>query len=228
MVEAASSRSVRPRATRPASASEPYRPEATAPLRRRIARLASRVSVAIALCALGEARLAHATTVIAKDFRQLCREADLVFVGTVVDVRSEWSDERKQAIETRVVFSDLLALLGVDGGEVELRFGGGEMEGIREEIAGVPRFAVGERMVIFARSERSVSPIVGFHQGCFTVVEGPRGPAVLGSERRPVTSVSGAAVRLGAASAGLESALTLDAFLDGVRRELAARGTPAR
>jgi hypothetical protein len=191
---------------------------------RRIALLGLRVWFALALAAM-HAPFAGATSVIGKDFRQICREADLVFVGTVVGVRSEWTDERKQAIETRVVFSDLTPLLGVDGSEVELAFGGGEMDGIREEIAGVPRFAVGERVVVFARRGRSVSPIVGFHQGRFTVVEGPHGPVVLGSERRPVSSVSDGDVELGAASASLESALTLDRFLDHVRRELASRGT---
>ena len=211
MVETASSRSVTPGRDR-----------------REGARLRPAFALAfwIASGALGDGRLAEATTVIAKDFRQICREADLVFVGTVVEVESAWADEKKQSIETHVMFSDLLPLFGVDGPTVRLRFGGGEMDGMREEIAGVPRFSVGDRVVIFARDERSLSPIVGFHQGSFAVVEGPNGPVVLGSEHRPVTSVDGAQVRLGAASASLESALTLDAFVDVVRRELAARGTP--
>ena len=172
----------------------------------------------------GGAQTAGATTIIAKDFGQLCREADLVFVGTVVEVASEWSDPGKQAIETRVVFSDLLPLVGVEGSRVELRFGGGTMDGIREEIAGVPRFAVGERRVIFARKEHAVSPIVGFDQGAFTVVDSASGPVVLGSGGRPVAAIAGPTVNLAPSPAGPEAGLPLDSFLERVREQLAARG----
>jgi hypothetical protein len=172
----------------------------------------------------GGTRTAGATTIIAKDFGQLCREADLVFVGTVVEVTSEWSDAARQSIETRVVFSDLLPLVGVEGSRVELRFGGGAIDGIHEEIAGVPRFAVGERRVIFARKEHSVSPIVGFDQGAFSVVDSASGPVVLGSAGRPVAEIADRTVRLAPRAANLEAGLSLDSFLERVREQLAARG----
>jgi hypothetical protein len=193
--------------------------------RSRAARLAASVAFAIGAWMHGVAgpRAIGATSIIAKDFGQLCREADLVFVGTVVEVTSGWSDPAKQSIETRVVFSDLVPLFGVEASQVELRFGGGTMDGIREEIAGVPRFAVGERRVIFARKEHSVSPIVGFDQGAFTVVDSASGPVVLGSERRPVAAIADRTVELAPPSASLEAGLSLDAFLASVRERLAAR-----
>jgi hypothetical protein len=163
---------------------------------------------------------AKATVVVPKDFVALCREADLIFVGTVTDTRSRWVDEADGDIETLVTFSDLDPLLGVEQGTVTLRFSGGEMDGRREEIAGIPRFHVGERAVIFARRGRWLNPIVGFRQGCFRVVEGEAGPVVLDADGHPLVDVQQGAVRLGAPEAGTGAAMPLDVFLERVRREI--------
>ena len=155
-----------------------------------------------------------ATMIVAKDFAGLCDEADMIFVGTVTEVQSRWVDESQRAIETLVTFSDLTSLLGVDGREVTLRFAGGEVDDIREEIAGVPRFTVGDRVLIFARDDRSISPIIGLQQGCFRVVDGPNGPVVEIPEQHPAFA--------GDDAARAASTLTLDAFVEQVRRELAS------
>jgi hypothetical protein len=167
---------------------------------------------------------AGATVVVAKDFAALCAEADLIFVGTVAGVASRWSDPQRQAIETEVTFTDLTWLRGGSETPVRLRFAGGEMEGLHEAVAGVPRFAVGERRVVFARAGHYASPIVGFNQGLFRVVDGASGPVVLDEEGRAVTGVGRAALQRGA-SDDRRAALPLDAFLDRVRTQLAA-GAP--
>lgn len=163
---------------------------------------------------------ARATTVVAKSFADLCAEADLVFAGTVTGVETAWADAAKQAIETRVTFGDLTWLRGGPQATLTLRFAGGTLDGLSEEIAGVPRFATGDRVVIFARNGEFISPIVGFHQGLYRVVDGARGPAVVDAEGHPVTGVSGAAVRRGTPAAAPGAPLSLDAFLDGVRGQL--------
>ncbi len=169
--------------------------------------------------AIFAAQPASATTIIAKDFAALCAEADLIFVGTVRAVVSRWTDPEQRAIETLVTFSDVTPVFGTEGREVTLRFGGGQVGTLREEIAGVPQFAVGDRRVIFARREYSVSPIVGFHQGVFPVVDTPQGPVVAGVEAAaPEEGASTEAPR-----ASREGAVPLDTFLDRVRRELASR-----
>ena len=90
-----------------------------------------------------------------------------------------------------MTFTDLTWLRGGPQAQIELRFGGGELDGLREEVAGVPQFTVGERRVIFAHAGHFVSPIVGFNQGLFRVVDGADGPVVLdadgqgGHRRRP-------------------------------------------
>src|SRR5215470_6359453 len=103
---------------------------------------------------------ASATVVIAKDFAALCAESDLIFVGTVTGVASRWSDPSKQAIETLVTFGDLTWLRGAPQATVTLRFDGGTVDDVHEDVAGVPHFGEGERRVIFAHAGRFVSPIV--------------------------------------------------------------------
>jgi hypothetical protein len=117
--------------------------------------------------------------VVPKNFAALCSEADLIFVGTVTDVSSRWSDPAIQSIETLVTFGDLIWVRGAPRSTVTLRFGGGTVDGLREEFAGVPHFAVGERRVIFAHEGTFVSPIVGFDQGALPVVKSADGDAVI-------------------------------------------------
>ncbi len=88
--------------------------------------------VAALLGVAGLAGRVSATVVIAKDFAALCDEADLVFVGTVTGVASRWSDPATQSVETLVTFGDLTWLRGTVQTTVTLRFGGGEMDGLRE------------------------------------------------------------------------------------------------
>jgi hypothetical protein len=159
---------------------------------------------------------AHATTVIAKSFAELCAEADLIFAGTVSASESSWADPDKHAIQTRVTFADLTWLRGAPRATVTLRFAGGSIDGFTEEIAGMPRFAVGDQVVIFARDAESISPIVGFHQGLYRVVDG----RVFDAEGQAVTMVGGAALRRHAAGATPGLGLPLTDFLDRVRGEL--------
>lgn len=166
---------------------------------------------------------AAATVVIAKDFAALCAEADLVFVGTVTAVESRWSDPARRAIETAVTFADLTWLRGAARDTVTLRFAGGTMDGLHEEVAGVPRFAVGERRVLFARDGTYVSPVVGFNQGVFQVVEGADGPVVLDHDAHAVTAVGRAALQRGAVG-DRAAAVPLDTFLEQVRARLADEG----
>jgi hypothetical protein len=170
---------------------------------------------------------AVATTVIEKDLNALCDEADRVFVGTVKQVSSRWRDAGQHTIETLVTFSDVEPLYGSDGRDVTLRFAGGEIGDVVESIAGMPRFNVGERAVIFARDAAGVSPLVGFHQGGARIAgsggeatvetttyervgELPNGRAVLGERIVRRTSVP------------------LASYLDTVRARLALRNGAAR
>jgi hypothetical protein len=177
---------------------------------------------------LSFSRAGFATTVVAKDFGSICHEADMVFVGSVSRIESRWAAPEQGTIDTLVTFSDLVPLLGVDDQDVVLRFAGGAVDGMREEIAGMPSFEVGDRVVVFARHGRLVSPIVGFHQGLFRVVDRKGVPVVLNEGRFPVTRVEGQALRFGSTAEGAGSAMALDLFLDRVREALATRPDATR
>jgi hypothetical protein len=183
-----------------------------------------RGAVLLALIAvLSLPREGFATTVMAKSFESICHDADMVFVGLVSKVESRWAAPEQGTIDTLVTFSHIVPLFGVDDNEVVLRFAGGAIDGMREEIAGMPHFEVGDRVVVFARKGRLVSPIVGFHQGLFRVVEEAGVPVVLNEGRFPVTAVEGKALRVGSAADGASSAMGLDSFLERVRGALATR-----
>jgi hypothetical protein len=151
-----------------------------------------------------------------------------VFVGSVRSIESRWAAPEQGTIDTLVTFTDLVPLYGVASQEVVLRFAGGAIDGMREEIAGMPRFEVGERVIVFARQGRFVSPIVGFHQGLFEVVERDGEPVVLNERGAPVTAAAAGALRIGNAADGKTSAMPLDAFLDRVRENLATRPDATR
>lgn len=187
-----------------------------------------RVLAIAAVCAVLSvwARPAAATVVVHKDFAALCRDADLIFVGTVQSVESRWSDAGRTSIETLVTFADLDWLQGDPQSSITLRFAGGAVDGVRMEIAGVPKFAAGERRVIFAYDGTFVSPIVGFDQGAPRVVDGSDGPMVVdnGTSLRAADGARGA-LRLGEPSAG--DPTPLDEYLDRVRDRLGAESDAA-
>lgn len=185
----------------------------------------ARATLLALLVGVVAASRAEATTVIAKDFGALCAEAELIFVGTVAAREARWSDPQRQAIETVVTFTDLTWLRGGPQAEVELRFGGGELDGLHEAVAGVPQFTVGDRRVVFAHAGHLVSPIVGFNQGLFRVVAGADGPVVLDADGKAVTGVGRAALQRGAVD-DRAAALPLDAFLARVRAQMTPGPTP--
>jgi hypothetical protein len=165
-----------------------------------------------------------ASTVAAKSLHALCGEAADIFVATVEQVAVRWADGARSRIETQVTFGDLEILAGPARASRTLRFAGGELDGLRDEVAGMPQFAPGERVVVFARTEQSLSPIVGFHQGVFRIADSARGSVVLSAHRLPVLGVAGGTVQLGGATTPPDAALSLADFLDLVRRDLAAGG----
>jgi hypothetical protein len=180
------------------------------------------VALGLAL-ALSCAAPAAATTVIEKDLAALCNEADRVFVGTVSSVQSQWTDPEQRHIETLVTFSDIEPLFGVDTADVVLRFSGGQVGDTVEQVEGMPAFHVGDRDVIFARNAGSVSPIVGFNQGCLHVDGTGSGATVALPSYQPIGMLGDR--RVLSAESRTSSSMSLNDFLSEVRGRLEARGT---
>jgi hypothetical protein len=120
--------------------------------------------------ALGLASSVGATTYLPVTFQELVTEADVIFVGDVVDVRPYMLRTRNGTIvKTRVTFRIGDALYGTTSIVEVFDFLGGEVDGIGMAVEGMPKFGVGDRRVVFARRRPSLNPIVGFTQGLLRV-----------------------------------------------------------
>lgn len=128
-----------------------------------------RASVVLTV-ALGLTSSAGATTYLPVTFQELVTEADVIFVGDVVDLRPYVLRTRTGTIvKTRVTFRVADALYGTTSILEVFDFLGGEADGIGMAVEGMPKFAVGDRRVVFARRKPSLNPIVGFTQGLLRV-----------------------------------------------------------
>ena len=137
------------------------------------------------------ARLVWATTVLEKSFSSLVQDAEVIAIGTVTTIETEWNAEKKAPF-TLVTFSDLEVLKGDESQtEITLHFlGGPTPDGLVMQIAGVPQFALGERTVIFYKGNQyQAVPLVGMWQGVYRVVRDPEsgGEVIHNHARQPVT-----------------------------------------
>src|SRR3954462_6484359 len=132
-----------------------------------------RLRAAVALLCLAffcGARPALATTYAPVTFDEMVAQADMIFVGAVVDVRPYTQETRDGVIvRTRVTFRVDDPVFGTASLVEVLDFLGGEADGQGLRVDGMPQFAVGDRPVVFAHRAQSISPIVGFNQGLMRV-----------------------------------------------------------
>jgi hypothetical protein len=107
---------------------------------------------------------AWATGYRALTLPQLLAAAEIAFVGTVASQRVE---AREGEPWTVVEFDVERWLLGgaAQGRRQDLSFLGGELVGEGLRVSLMPRFEVGERVLLLAHQEEYYSPIVGFNQG---------------------------------------------------------------
>ena len=130
------------------------------------------VVFAVALSFLLSSQIVRATTVIQQSFSSLVQDAEVIVIGTVSAIETEW-DAQKKAPFTLVTFSDLEVLKGDESQtEITLHFlGGPTPDGLVMQIAGVPQFNVGERNVVFSvGNQYQAVPLVGMWQGVYRVV----------------------------------------------------------
>src|SRR5947209_6203544 len=106
---------------------------------------------------------ANATTVVAPTFEQLVGQAELVFQGTVTDVKSVWEGQGAQRhIETYVTFQVADKVKGDAGSSYTIRMLGGKVGEDALVIDGAPRFEVGDREILFVEHNfDQFVPLVG-------------------------------------------------------------------
>lgn len=123
---------------------------------------------------------ATATTVVQPTFDELVDEAQVIFEGTVTDVRGEWSGEGAQrGIVSYVTFQIEDALKGSPGTTYTLQMMGGTIGDETITIADAPVFKKGDRDILFVENNgRQFIPLVGIMYGRFRL----KPDSVAGSE----------------------------------------------
>src|SRR5437588_12565553 len=114
----------------------------------------SRLSVSGSLLVI--ACVALATTVIPPSFDDLVGRAEVIFQGTVTDVRSEWAGEGAQRhIVSYVSFKIEDSLTGEPGQTYVMRMFGGTVGEDSMGISDGPVFHVGDHEIIFDENNGS-------------------------------------------------------------------------
>jgi hypothetical protein len=111
----------------------------------------------------------HATTVIPPSFDELVSRAEVIFQGSVTDVRSEWVGEGAQRhIVTYVTFKVDDAIKGSPGATYTMRMLGGTVDGQTMEVSDSPKFKKGDRDFLFVEHNgQQFIPLVGIMHGRF-------------------------------------------------------------
>jgi hypothetical protein len=172
---------------------------------------------------------AGATLVIPPTLDDLVSRADVIFEGSVVDVRSEWRDTRDgRVIMSAVTFRVLRSLKGDASAQMVLDMFGGTVGKDTMRIAGMTEFRRGDRDVLFVRRGTPGLPLVGLMHGRFHVTSTPDG-------REMVTTFDGRAINgvptIGTAPrprAEVGRGMTLDVFSAEVAQRVRTRGAANR
>lgn len=110
---------------------------------------------------------------------QVLAQADLIIVASIEGVDSRWTKGGKGMAVTEYsllidqVLLDGDGMLGVktEGSIFRLSFAGGEIDGRKVYISGVPSYVRGEKVILFVANENigSLSPLVGMSAGDYRV-----------------------------------------------------------
>lgn len=122
-------------------------------------------------CLLFGLGAARATTVISPTFDELVGKAELIFQGSVTNVRSQWVGEgAERHIASYVTFRVEDALKGQPGISYTIQMLGGTVDGETMEVSESPKFAVGDRDILFVEHNgQQFIPLVGIMHGRFRI-----------------------------------------------------------
>jgi hypothetical protein len=169
---------------------------------------------------------ARATSVLSPNFDALVDRADLIFTGQMVSQRSEWrSSNGQKSIVTLVSFAVEEVHKGKANSAVVLQFLGGSIGEVSLEVAEVPKFRPGERVVLFVEGNGlNASPLVGFYHGKFSLQRDNSGTeTVLQHNGEPLGAIAeiGRAKRVGVDAASGHP-LSRAEFVSHIQRRVAA------
>jgi hypothetical protein len=184
----------------------------------------SYVSLLAAL--IGAVGSVHATTVIPPTFDQLVDQAEVIFQGTVTNVRSQWVGEgAERQIVSYVTFKVEDAIKGSPGETYTIRMLGGTVGDETMAISDAPKFDVGDKNILFVENNGSqFVPLVGIMHGRFRVGPDQSGQeVVMSNDGEPVKNVA----RLGRdmAASAAETNLTPANFKAAIQSKLQSAQT---
>lgn len=165
----------------------------------------------------------RATTVIPPTFDELVAQAEVIFEGTVTNVKAEWVGEgAERHIMTYVTFKVEDTIKGKPEQPYTMRMLGGTIDGETMAVSDSPKFKAGDKDILFVQNNGSqFIPLVGIMHGRFRVKRDQSG-------REVVTTNQGESVknvaRLGKdqPASATEPDLTPDDFKAAVRNKLRA------
>ncbi len=168
---------------------------------------------------------ATATTVIPPSFDQLVSQAQLIFQGTVTNVRSQWAGEgANRHIDSYVTFRVEESLKGTPGESYVMRMYGGTVGEDSMGISDAPVFNVGDHDILFVENNGTQAiPLVGIMHGRFKLQRDTSGTEIVTkNEGQPVRQVArlGTAAEEGEAANTFEPPMTSDAFKAAVTTRL--------
>jgi len=135
---------------------------------RRMRRSVLAAAVVIALLNLR----AGAVTLAPLSFEQLVTRSSAVVFGRVVDVRTDWTPDRR-GVESAVTVDVIGAIKGTLPATVTFTVPGGQVGRYVNLIPGAPAFARGDVAVVFLSSRGARLPVTtGFTQGIFRAQRG--------------------------------------------------------
>src|SRR5687767_12458400 len=110
-----------------------------------------------------------ATVLLPADFKDIVAGSHIIVYGRVVDVRAEWSDDRRQ-IDTHLTVAPSSFYRGTPTASVTYRVPGGEIGRYKQVTIGAPQFVPGEEAIVFLRAHGPTVPhVFGLSQGVFRV-----------------------------------------------------------
>jgi hypothetical protein len=171
------------------------------------------------------------TTVIPPTFDELVGRAEVIFQGSVTDVRSQWVGEGAQRhIVTYVTFKVEEALKGTPGSSYTMRMLGGTVDDQTMEVTDSPKFQVGNRDIVFVEHNgQQFIPLVGIMHGRFRVEKDQNGREVVATNaREPLTDLARLGKEEHVAAPAEKTALSPSQFKAAIKANLQQAAARAR
>jgi len=113
---------------------------------------------------------AQAVTVVPLSFEELVRQSSAVIYARVVDVRGQWTDDRR-SIDSLVTVEVIKGLKGTSASELTVTVPGGQVGRYMNLLPGAPTFTRGDLTVLFLTARGARLPVTtGFTQGVYRVI----------------------------------------------------------